>query len=70
MIANNGESYIFYQIGGSKDEVTDDGNKYQLVNCIDSDGEEYEFSLFDNGYLMIYCNEWFFAFHNNEPKTY
>jgi len=44
----SGKQITFYQILGSKEGKTENGEGYQLIDCIDEDGQSVALQLFDD----------------------
>ena len=43
-----------YQIGGVEKGVTESGYPYQIINCVDDDGNRLAFQLFANSVRLIF----------------
>jgi len=44
----SGKQITFHQISGSKEGKTENGEGYQLIDCIDEDGQSVALQLFDD----------------------
>lgn len=73
--ANGVKDIVFYypnetvktmhQITSSKKGTTENGNEYQIIECIDDSGERLALQLFDNCLRILINKGYYVEFHKN-----
>jgi hypothetical protein len=64
---SNGNKLTLHQVGGATEGKTEDGQGYQIVSCIDQDGESVAVQLFDDDTCMrvLIAKGYMVEFHND-----
>lgn len=64
---SSGKKTTFHQISGATEDKTDDGQGYQIINCIDQDGASATLQLFDDGTCLriLIAKGYMIEFHND-----
>ena len=64
---STGNTLTLHQIGGATNGKTEDGQGYQIVECIDQDGEKVAIQLFDDDTCMrvLIAKGYMVEFHND-----
>lgn len=63
----NGFTRTFHQISSTKKDKTEDGETYQIVECLDRSGDKVAIQLFDDdtSLRVIVEKGWFIEFHRD-----
>lgn len=64
---STGNTLTLHQVGGATNGKTEDGIGYQIVSCIDQDGESVAVQLFDDDTCMrvLIAKGYMVEFHND-----
>jgi hypothetical protein len=64
---SNGNTLTLHQIGGTRNGKTQEGDGYQIVECIGNDGEKVAVQLFDDDTCMrvLIADGYMVEFHND-----
>lgn len=64
---SSGNTLTLHQIGGAKAGKTNSGEGYQIVECIDQDGEKLAIQLFDDDtcFRILIAEGYMIEFHND-----
>jgi hypothetical protein len=64
---SSGKTLILHQISGAKEGKTTDGSGYQIVECLDEDGDKVAVQLFDDDTCLriLIAKGYMVEFHND-----
>ncbi len=64
---SSGKTLILHQISGAKEGKTTDGAGYQIVECLDEDGDKVAVQLFDDDTCLriLIAKGYMVEFHND-----